>query len=515
MAGLIIGTNGPEFIWGYEGDDIIWGLGGDDVILPGTGNNVIDGGDGNDTIDYTNYVAPWYANLNGVDVDLAAGTAHKQNHSLNPNSDPDANQTDIFVNIENVAGSNYNDHLFGDGGWNKLYGWDGNDELHGRGGYDHLEGMDGNDLLDGGEGPDVLDGGDGIDTAYYGSAPSAVNVSLESGKGYWGDSAGDTLSNIENLTGSNFDDQLLGDGNNNVLDGGDGNDYLKGGGGADKLYGGPGNDTAAYGDSNVGVYVSLHSGAAVNGTATGDSFSSIENLTGSYHGDVLEGDGYVNKLQGMDGDDVLQGYGSADTIDGGDGIDTAIYGGSSAGVTILLNNLGTGVGSGGDAQGDTLISIENLRGSNYADTLMGNNDANVLEGWGGNDKLKGSGGADTLIGGLGADTMYGGPGADKFVLEALGDTGVKSGSMDIIMDFNLADQDKIDVHSIDANATLPGNQAFTFIEDDAFSAAGQIRYSNNGVDTFIELNTDNILVPDAVIQISGLHTVDASWFGTL
>jgi hypothetical protein len=85
--------------------------------------------------------------------------------------------------------------------------------------------------------------------------------------------------------------------------------------------------------------------------------------------------------------------------------------------------------------------------------------------------------------------------------------------MDVIMDFNLADGDKIDVHSIDANANLPGNQAFTVIEDDAFSAAGQIRYSNNGVDTFIELNTDNIFLPDAVIQISGLHTVDASWFG--
>jgi Ca2+-binding RTX toxin-like protein len=509
VAGLIIGTNASEFIWGYEGDDIILGLGGDDHILPGTGNNFIDGGDGNDSLDYTSYVPPWYANLHGVEVDLAAGTAHKQYFSYNPNSDPAANQTDIFFNIENVSGSNYNDYLFGDGGDNKLYGWGGNDELHGRGGFDHLEGMDGNDLLDGGQGPDVLDGGDGIDTAYYASAPSAVNVSLDSGKGYWGDSAGDILYNIENLTGSAFDDSLVGDGNANVLQGGNGDDYLKGGGGADTLKGGDGSDTIAYGDSNIGVYVSLFSGAAFNGTATGDQFDSIENLTGSYHGDMLEGDEYVNTLQGLGGDDVLQGYGDADTIDGGDGIDTVIYGGSVLGVTVSLL---TGVAHGGDAEGDKLISIENLRGSSHDDTLVGNNDANVLEGWGGKDHLKGAGGADTLIGGAAADQMWGGAGGDKFVLEALSDSGTNAANMDVIFDFNAAQGDSIDVHSIDANATLAGNQAFAFIGEAAFSAPGQIRYYDNGVDTFIELNTGNDLAADAAIHLSGLHTPDASWF---
>ena len=164
---FFIGTSDSDFIAGYEGDDIILGLEGADLIRPGTGNNFIDGGDDPDTIDYTTYVAPWYANLHGVEVDLAAGWAHKQHDSLNPNSDPDANQTDILFSIEDVAGSNYNDYLFGNGVENDLQGWGGNDELHGRGGRDHLEGMDGNDLLDGGEGPDALDGGDGIDTASY------------------------------------------------------------------------------------------------------------------------------------------------------------------------------------------------------------------------------------------------------------------------------------------------------------------------------------------------------------
>ena len=140
------------------------------------------------------------------------------------------------------------------------------------------------------------------------------------------------LDGIENLTGSAYNDSLIGDSNANVLDGGKGDDYLKGGGGADKLEGGDGSDTIAYGDSNFGVYVSLYSGAAFNGTASGDQFDSIENLTGSYQGDMLEGDEYVNTIKGLSGDDVLQGYGDADTIDGGDGIDTVIYGGSVLGV---------------------------------------------------------------------------------------------------------------------------------------------------------------------------------------
>src|SRR5262249_30497549 len=161
-------------------------------------------------------------------VDLASGTATTFIPSYNPSYN--VTETDTFINIQNVVGSNSNDQISGNGGANWLYGWDGNDELHGRGGADHLLGLDDNDLLDGGEGADVLDGGNGIDTAYYGSASAAVNVSLDSGKGYAGDSAGDVLYDIENVTGSAFDDQLLGDGNANVLDGGDGGDYLKGGG---------------------------------------------------------------------------------------------------------------------------------------------------------------------------------------------------------------------------------------------------------------------------------------------
>ncbi|MBC6442799.1 MAG: hypothetical protein GDA53_06700 [Rhodobacteraceae bacterium] len=96
---------------------------------------------------------------------------------------------------------------------------------------------------------------------------------------------------------------------------------------------------------------------------------------------------------GRAGNDTLNGGAKADMLDGGEGIDTAVYSDSNAGVTV---NLATGRGSGGDAHGDVLTSIENLIGSGHNDRLTGDGGNNVLKGGGGNDRLKGGGGDDTL-----------------------------------------------------------------------------------------------------------------------
>src|SRR5262245_38618586 len=459
---VLQGTDGNDDIYAYGGADTIWAGAGNDYIEPGAGDDTIYGGDGNDTISYLDYmpeddmgnlaIPPDKLNFKpGVHVDLAAGEATMWVTYYNPETDGwagpfietpgwhafwwDQHETDHFYSIENAAGSNYDDVLSGNDDPNWLYGYGGADQLRVRGGADHLLGLDGDDRLDGGSGADALDGGDGVDTADYGTALSAVNVSLETGKGYWGDSAGDTLYDIENLNGSFFDDDLVGNGKANHLDGANGDDYLKGGGGADTLDGGADSDTAAYGDS-------------------------------------------------------------------------------SSGVAVLLNNLDKGVGSGGDAEGDTLFSIEDLTGSYYDDTFIGNDDANVLEGLGGNDTLKGFGGADTLIGGHGIDTMYGGPGADHFVWEEIADTGITLATMDTVRDFDPAQLDKIDVHSIDADATVGGHQAFTFIDDAStqVTAPGQINFVHMNGDTYIVLNTNADPAADAIIQVSGIHAVEAGWF---
>ena len=197
---------------------------------------------------------------------------------------------------------------------------------------------------------------------------------------------------IETAIGGGGNDTIIGNSSNNTLNGGGGADTLFGGIGADALIGGAGTDTANYASSSAGVTVNLLTGLGSGGDAQGDTLSGIENITGSAFADVLTGDNGANTLVGGAGADVLVG---------GLGTDTADYSSSAAAVNV---NLLTGSGAGGDAQGDTLATIENIIGSAFADTLTGNAVANTLDGRSGNDTLIGGAGADALIGGAGTDT---------------------------------------------------------------------------------------------------------------
>jgi Ca2+-binding RTX toxin-like protein len=134
-----------------------------------------------------------------------------------------------------------------------------------------------------------------------------------------------------------------------------------------------------------------------------------DTITGNNGGDWLYGEAGDDILDGAGGDDELDGGAGADTLTGGTGNDTAVYVGSSAGVRVSLV---TGLGSGGDAEGDRLSGIENLIGSDFADSLTGDAAANELFGGGGNDILVGGGGDDRLRGGEGADALSGGAGSD-------------------------------------------------------------------------------------------------------
>ena len=155
-----------------------------------------------------------------------------------------ANVSISYQDGHTLTGTAGDDVLVAGTGNNIINAGDGNDVLTAGSGNNELHGGAGNDLLYSGAGNDLLDGGSGTDTASYAHATAAVTVNLGLLVAQNTLGAGtDTLTGIENLVGSNFNDSLTGDNNNNVINGGLGNDTLNGGGGDDLLIGGLGNNT--------------------------------------------------------------------------------------------------------------------------------------------------------------------------------------------------------------------------------------------------------------------------------
>ena len=162
-------------------------------------------------------------------------------------------------------------------------------------------------------------------------------------------------------------------------------------------------DGGSYGPRQVlnYVYLGRYHGSPRDGERTAEydhrgnclyGWGGDDRLYGGDADDILSGGTGDDVLEGRGGNDWLHGGAGADTLDGGDGNDTAAYAGSRRAVTV---NLATRSASGGDADGDRLVSIEHLVGSDRADTLTGDAGDNVLEGGRGADRLVGGGGKDT------------------------------------------------------------------------------------------------------------------------
>jgi Ca2+-binding RTX toxin-like protein len=207
----------------------------------------------------------------------------------------------------------------------------GADNLIGTDANDTLNGLGGNDQLTGGKGADFLVGGSGTDTARYDGSAQGIAVNLLFNSASLGDAQGDRFREVENVTGSAFADQIVGNGADNVLKGLAGNDTLVGlggddtfvgGAGADRFQGDNGVDTADYGGSAQGVTVNLLFGTGSSGDAQGDTYETVENVAGSKFADQILGDGNANVLRGGGGDDHLFGLAGSDTLFGGKGVDT-------------------------------------------------------------------------------------------------------------------------------------------------------------------------------------------------
>jgi Ca2+-binding RTX toxin-like protein len=223
-------------------------------------------------------------------------------------------------------------------------------------------GTDGNDALRSSDSLEAIIGGEGIDTLSFDEGSQGVIVNLKNGR--MTDSFGqvETLSGIEIVVGTSFNDKIIGSDMTDYLIGGAGNDTLSGGLGSDELYGGEGDDS-------------------------------------------IVGGGDADYMVGGQGNDIIKGGSGFDLIDYSDE-------GGTFGITVNLATK-TIVDTYGDT--DTVTGVDRIRGTDLVDLLIGNGSANLFESGAGNDSLNGAGGDDLLWAGFGDDTLLGGTGNDQLV----------------------------------------------------------------------------------------------------
>ncbi|RZJ44965.1 MAG: hypothetical protein EON86_02345, partial [Brevundimonas sp.] len=388
------GNRGADLLAGLAGNDTLNGFDGDDTLRGGAGADQLDGGAGSDTVDYSLASSGVVVNLGGryVASDGEGGTDH-------------------LTSIENATGSAFNDTLIGDNSRNVLNGGLG---------ADVLIGLDGDDLLIGGAvAANTLQGGRGDDT--YRVSVAGDTVYEEAGQGR------DTIETTLNayMLRNQIEDlrfigagAFRGDGNglDNRIVGGASDDVLSGRGGNDRLEGGLGSDTADYSVASGAATIRLDLGGATNdGHGGSDTFSSIENATGTAFDDLIFGSAGTNVLIGGAGRDTLLGGGGDDTLIGGSGVANELYGGAGSDlyvVSAIGDTLIENANEGTDRVETTLSSfvlgahLENLTFTGAgAFTGRGNGLANVLIAGGGDDVLNGGGGDDMLYGGAGLDTV--------------------------------------------------------------------------------------------------------------
>lgn len=401
---ILIGNDGANTLDGRRGGDRMAGNGGDDIYFVDSLQDIVRelANSGNDTVILLSrdLKIRKIANVEHIiyadESTIEAGVGGESPPSVGDNT-----MTSI------IFGDNRNNTLDGGAGDDTIFGQGGDDLIIG--GRDSLASRDINNTIDVADLEDQTESDDGNDTLY----------------------------------GGRGNDTILGGQGNDILDGGAGDDTLSGQDGVDIFRGGAGVDTVDFSkESPFQLLVNLATNVASGGTASGDTFYSIENLIGSddridrfigtevanhfwgqgggdyFNGgggnDILDGGSDGDIIYGEAGNDTIIGGAAQDYLDGGSGTDTVVYAGSTAGVTIDLAN-GTALGGDGDGQvqivgrgavirHDVLVGFENAVGSSFGDHLIGNAQANALSGGGGDDTLTGGGGADRLNGGAGSDT---------------------------------------------------------------------------------------------------------------
>ena len=384
---LFDGDGGDDWLDGGAGRDRLYGKDGNDTLRGGDGRDLLHGGQGDDRLDASggsagtqeigDIVAPgtgrdtiigheaaWRAGDNGG-LDLiyrhVTGTGGMvvtigADGSGTAVSNVAGVVDDSFTFVDYVGGTHQSDRLSGSDNWESFVGQGGNDTIDGGGGSDFLE--------------------------YWREEGATQGVVVDLSSSTATDSTGgtDTLANIEGAVGTVFSDDLVGSVGDNWLSGRGGDDTAAGGDGADTLDGGDGNDTL---DGGQGADL-IYGGA-------GSDF-----LTGG---------------AGPGSDWIVPGGGN-DTVDGGEGNDMVSFSdlAETPGRTNLDYRLTIDLGAGTAVSHDgaermSLLNLERVTGTIFADFIRGDAGANQLRGLGDYDWFLATTGPDTIDGGNGQDMI--------------------------------------------------------------------------------------------------------------
>lgn len=379
----LTGTARNDQFMTFNGVDTVNAGDGNDLIYVGYANapgqaampsgDNIDGGAGIDKVLFASTVDA-FGNPNGqISVDLLGGTAQWM-----------ANGVHALVSLQNVevvGGTMGNDFLSGG-----IAGYTWIDRDNGvaqsnmqtflaSGGWDMIQGSRSNNggvvAVDYSQalGPIMVEMAQYDDTTWH----QVFDKQMPGTPTGWSGMA-DNLNGVTRIIGSGFDDVLNGGTAVRNQFGGYQEEFV-GGRGNDTINGGYGFDMVFYNSAQEGVTVDLAFGAASDGidldpATTGiqagtDTLINIEGVVGS---------AYADDLTGADSNDFFMGGKGNDSIDGGRGWDKISFqGATSSSAAGVVASLATGSVTAGttDVGDDFFLNIEELRGSDFDDTLIG------------------------------------------------------------------------------------------------------------------------------------------------
>lgn len=310
-----IPTDGDDLIMGTSDNDTIAGLAGDDTIQGEAGDDLLQGDNDNDSL-AGGVGGDTLEGGSGEDI-LVGGEGNDVMHG-------GVGDDQLWAGPGDMG----NDALFGGSEHDILGGGSGNDSLYGGLGFDTLFGGAGDDLIDesgtdsagntawAGTGQDTVIGGDGADELGGGAGADVVsggdgNDTIYAGKG----------SDNDTLNGDAGNDTIFAGGGDDLIDGGDdddklfnggGDDTVDGGAGFDQIWGGGGNDILA-GGADMDTFAFVQNNGT--DTITDFSFAQLDLLNVLGLGLTSEGDALA-AMTDIDGDVHLTAQGTTVIIEG-------------------------------------------------------------------------------------------------------------------------------------------------------------------------------------------------------